>query len=588
VNESEKVRQTDRDHPAKAGQRDSVWDGHTIRIFGGRNETVGFQLILEAGGLGATGVNVALDSLVNGTFAIRNHPVSPDPFDFRGRRIELFMQSYVDVQTRSDWWLASARPLPDDLHTGMIPDALVPFEVRGTFANGCGSVPFSIGPLKNQGIWMDVYIPPDAIPGVYDGAIEVTEDSVRTFTIPVALRVYDFTLSDTTHLNNHFFWGWPTAAARHGVENGSPQYWALFHSYAKVFHRHRLDLIDGSRTLDEFKSHLAGYYTGERYAAAAGYDGPGVGVGQRTYSIGTYDQPGDGWRSGFSPDTPEAWQKASDAWEQWFRDHAPSVLRYKYLEDEPPYAHWPDVRKRGLWIREGKGVGRHLGTQVTTRMGPELYGAITMWTTGGQAGWRDSGGTTGYDIPVAKARRAAGEKVGFYNGQRPSYGDPIALDDFATDARVNPWIAWKYGADQYFLWETAFYAAGDRNAWKDVVAGSLIYTGEDVKFPHDSRGLAGPVASIRMKNLRRGFQDYEYLWLARLAGIDTRTIVDRVVPAAFNDYNGSTFTNQADQPIWADKGETYEVARRALARQLEAAVKAGRLPNKLTTRVKAK
>lgn len=581
VNETEKVRRDDLDHPARLGQEDGLWDGKTIRVFGLRNEIVGFQLILEARGTGAPRVNVRLDSLTMDGTSIRNAPLSPDPFDFRGRSIELFLEHYVHVTERSDWWLASARPLPDDLHTGWIPDALIPFTAPGP--RGGGVVPFSIPAGQLQGVWVDVCIPPTVPSGLYHGAMRVLEDSVTTFTVPIELRVYDPVLPDTTHFHNHFFWGWPTIAARHGVERDSPRYWEIFHAYAKVFHRHRLDLIDGSRTPEEFRAHLAPYYTGRAFTPERGYAGPGTGVGQQTYSIGTYDQPTDGWRSGFYPDTPGAWQHASDVWEGWFRENAPMTWRFKYMEDEPPYSHWPEIRKKGLWIRQGKGIGKALGTHVTTRMGEDLTGAISIWMTGGHAGWVDSGGTTGFDLPRVRERQAAGDRVGFYNGQRPSYADPLTLDNFAADARVNPWIAWKYHADMYFVWETAFYADGDRNAWQQVVAGSLIYTGEDRKFPDDSRGLAGPVVSLRLKNLRRGFQDYEYLWLAQRQGIATRPFVDPVVPAAFNDYNGSTFTNQSDQPLWARYGVQFEKSRRALAEALQHA--AGRTaPESLSTK----
>jgi hypothetical protein len=76
--------------------------------------------------------------------------------------------------------------------------------------------------------------------------------------------------------------------------------------------------------------------------------------------------------------------------------------------------------------------------------------------------------------------------------------------------------------------------------------------------------------SIRLKNLRRGLQDYEYLWLAAQLGIQTDSLVNSVVPAAFNDYNGTTFTSQSDQPVWAEKGYEFERVRRALAEAIAA------------------
>ena len=588
VDESEKVRAEDLDHWARSDKRNGVWDGEQIHLFSARNEFVAFQLILEAAGPGAKGVRLTFDSLVSATGVIKNPGGRRDIFDFRGRRIELFVESYIDVRQRSDWWLATARPLPDALHMGRIPDALVPADTKGKFDHGASGMPFDIDAGSNQAVWVDIFVPPDQAPGEYHGQVNVSEDGHPPRAVQMALQVYGFILSDTTHLHTHMFWGSTAITARHGVDDDSPGYWKLFHNYAMMFHRHRLDLIDGRRTLETFTRKLAGYYTGSAYTPDRGYDGPGVAVGNQTYSIGTYDQPDDGWRSGFFPNTAESWQRAADAWETWFRANAPAVVRYKYLEDEPPYAHWPEVRHRAEWIQTSAGVGRFLGRMVTTRMGPELYGPVTFWMTGGHAGWKDSGGTTGYDITVAAARHAAGEQVGFYNGQRPSYGDPVAIDDFATDARVNPWIAWKYAADQYYLWETAYYADTKHDAWEKGVSGSIIYTGEDRKFPGENRGVPGPIVSIRLKNLRRGMQDYEYLWLARQAGIDTRAIVDAVVPAAFNDYRSGLLSSQSEQPAWADRGYVYELARKQLAERLEDAVRHGTITPRGSTALRTK
>ena len=568
VDDCEKVRQEDLAHWAKSSPENEVWDGKRIHLFGGRNEIIAFQLIVQAKNGGASRVRVQLDSLTSGRGVIKNVPRSANPFDFVGRRIEMFTESYVDVRKRSDWWIASSRPLPDAVHTGWIPDALVPSEVKGAFDHGSGGVPFAIEGGKNQGMWFDIFIARDLPAGTYTGSISVSERDTVRCVLPVELEVYDFCLPDTTHLRNHFFWGSSTISSRHGVSDHTAKYWNIFRNYENVFHRHRMDLVDGDRTLDTFKVQLAGYYTGGNYTPLYGYDGPGIGIGNGVYSIGTYDQPEDGWKSGFFPDSELVWQRASDAWEQWFRDNARSVLRFKYMEDEPPVEHLDNVRRKAAWIKSGSGVGKNLDILLTNRITKELFGSVTIWMTTGHAGWVEDGETTGYDIQVAKSRRTLGEKVGIYNGQRPSYGEPTALDNFAADARVNPWICWKYEVDMYSLWEIAFYAATPTNAWTTPVDGSLIYTGEDTLFPGEGRGLKGPITSIRMKNFRRGLQDFEYLWLARQAGISTMEVVDEVVPAAFNDYNGSTFTRQSDQPLWAQKGYQFEKARKRLAELL--------------------
>ena len=569
IDESEKVRRDELDHWGKSDPRNGVWKGSAIKIFGARNEIVGFQVILEAAGLGAESVMVSLDSLRSGVDVISNSRHSADPYDYVGRRIELFTESYLEIRSRGRWSPASARPLRDKDHLGWIPDALVPIETKGAFPHGSGGGPFAIAAESNQAIWVDIFIPSSQPSGEYRGDLQVREGKRITYTVPVVLDVYAFTLPDTTHLKNHFSWNKLAIVNRHGIKDDSPEYWEVFHNYEKTFHRHRLDLIDGRRKLPVFSRQLGGYYTGKFYTPRYEYEGPGTATGNGTYSIGTYDQPLNGWVSGFFPDTPGVWQAAADAWESWFQTNAPGVVRFKYMEDEAPYYHWPNVIRKAHWIKTSSGPGKDLKIAFSTRLSPELVGSVDFWLVEGHAGFRDSGGTIGFDIPVAHQRQAAGELVGVYNAQRPSYGDPHAIDDFATDARINPWICWKYGVDQYFYWETAYYAETAHDIWAAPYAGSLVYTGVDVTHPDENRGLKGPIMSLRLKNLRRGFQDYEYLWLARVNGISTEAIVNAIVPAAFNDYDNTSLTSQSDQPTWAEHGYVYEEARRSLAELLQ-------------------
>lgn len=585
VNDSEKVRADDLSHWAASSPDNAVWDGTTVELFSARNEVVAFQLILEAGSDGAKSVNVSLPSLASGGNVLKN--TSQDPFDFVGRRIELFTEHYIHVTERTtfggSWgWVP---PAPDSDFLGLVPDALIPFEAPpGPHAHGIGGAPFAIAPSLNQGVWVDIYVPKGQAAGDYAGTLSVEENGAVTRQIPVKLHVYDFTLPDDTHFHNMFFFG-ASLIERHGVENSSPAYFDLFRKYMNLAHRHRMDLSDGARKPDEFAEHLGGYYTGEYYDAAHGYDGPGAGVGNRTYSIGTYDQPEGGWNSGFYPATKEAWQAAADAWETWFSAHAPDVVRFKYMTDEPQPKDYDAVIERAGWIHSSSGPGKNLKTYCTVRIEPTLYGAIDFWSLTVQSGYDDGSGiTAGYDLPKVKERQALGELAAIYNGTRPSYGQASALDAPAADNRVNPWIAWKYGVDQYFMWETGGFTYYPHNPWDDQYIGDgggkawgngdYIYPGTDVKLLDDSRGLDGPIASLRMKNWRRGQQDYEYLWLAHEHGIDTQAIVDDVVPAAFNDYQGS-FTSQGQQPVWAERGHVYEAARKKLALLLDGKAGAG-------------
>jgi len=73
-------------------------------------------------------------------------------------------------------------------------------------------------------------------------------------------------------------------------------------------------------------------------------------------------------------------------------------------------------------------------------------------------------------------------------------------------------------------------------------------------YPGTPAGLNEPLASFTMKSLRRGLQDYEYLWLLRQRGVSADDIVNRVVPRAGE---------------WAHDPDAWDQARLDLGRKLD-------------------
>ncbi len=597
IDDGEKVRRDKTNYPAANGTNNPVWDGSSISLFGARNEVVAFQLIVQGGLLGAAGVNVRLDSLTRSVpprYTIKNTGGIGDPYNYIGKRIEMFVEHYQNVTTRSNasflWWNA-ARPLPDTDFLGYIPEQLVPFESpSGSRTNGQGGAPFSVPLLANQAVWVDIYIPRETPAGMYSGVLRVTENSTVQYSLPVNLRVYDFMLSDTTHLHNMMHIDYPSIVGRHGVTKWSPQYWVLMKKYYAMGHRHRLDITDGRLTLSNFAANLGSMYTGGYYTSANKYEGPGEGVGNRTYSIGTYDQPQSAGRpdggsiSGFTYHSDPTvfkttWQNASNAWVNWFEINAPGTRIHKYMADEPGITTdssiFKDIRRKASWLKTNPGSGRRLRTLATTNIRPDLRGSIDIWMGSGQSGYVYGAANPypgGYVVNEANTARARGELAGFYNGSAPSFGTQ-ALDAPAMHMRVNPWIAWKYNADMYYLWYVNHWGdesgtpidpwKGDKrnSIWGD---GSFIYAGQNKNSTlGNDRGLAGPISGIRMKNWRRGAQDYEYLYLARQRGINVSALVDSIVPAAFDQ------TPQDQQARFAQRGYRFEKFRKQLADLLE-------------------
>ena len=64
-----------------------------------------------------------------------------------------------------------------------------------------------------------------------------------------------------------------------------------------------------------------------------------------------------------------------------------------------------------------------------------------------------------------------------------------------------------------------------------------MYPGEDTLHPAENRGIAGPISTIQLANLRRGLQDHLYLTLAQRCGLvaEVSDALQAVVPRVFSD-----------------------------------------------------
>lgn len=89
---------------------------------------------------------------------------------------------------------------------GWWPDPLPPY-----------SGPFTAAAGENHPLWITVHVPKDAAPGLYKGGVELRAEG-WSCVVPVELRVWDFTLPDTSSVRSSF--GLPTGdiKAYHNLE----------------------------------------------------------------------------------------------------------------------------------------------------------------------------------------------------------------------------------------------------------------------------------------------------------------------------------------------------------------------------------
>ena len=87
--------------------------------------------------------------------------------------------------------------------------------------------------------------------------------------------------------------------------------------------------------------------------------------------------------------------------------------------------------------------------------------------------------------------------------------------------------------------------------------GIIYYPGRMPFYPDEDRGVNHLFGSIRLKNIRRGQQDYELMWLAsRKAGPEAvMKIVRGIVPQALAD------VSREEALPWPVRGDRFDLAR---------------------------
>ena len=376
--------------------------------------------------MGVDNVDVRISDIVNGVNVISGSDAgSPDPYDYRGKCIELFTEHYINITSRSSdgaYWAPAGRPA--DYYMGWVPDALIPFAAP----QGLGGAPFGIPANQNQGVWVDIYIPRHAAPGTYTGTIDITVNGSTSNTIPINLDVYDFTLSDETHTPSFSSAYGNEMMARHGFTVPWEQYYNKVKRYYQMAHRHRFDFAYTASSVAGLEIYKE-YISGEAYTPAYGYEGPGEGLGLRIFH--QYNMPTEwgGWPPGSW--TEETWRQGTDMWINWFTANAPATAMYKLLyPDEPSPADYPLIVQQGDWDRGNPGPGRNVVTMTTRHIVPEIKGHVDAWCEAMQA---TRPGRT--NVAEVRAEQAAGVKFGVYNGYRAASGT-VVIDTDATDFRT--------------------------------------------------------------------------------------------------------------------------------------------------------
>jgi hypothetical protein len=433
--------------------------GESAQISAAGNEFESFQIAVQAGSAPLGGVRVDPGQTLRG----------PGGATIPASNLTIYREADYYVSQRSDAEGA----------TGNWPDALIP--ERDTFyREDRNAFPVDLAADQKVAAWIDVLVPDGAPAGDYEGSIVVSGGGGRVAEIPVHLRVYGFSIPSTSTLRG-------------------------------AFHVGGVSLPGGDQTL---------------FAAAA--------LNDRVTIANLWPFPESRFVSSILPllqgtdprvQLPGAKLTALDAYHcatnclaPW-RDLAkkyPIVGErfFDYICDEPYTADaWSDCNATAasadsIW----PGVRKLVTTDAahTPSWATDLSPLVNDIDRDGQttySAWR--GGDTGRNLwPYTSCRSFScnNSESSAYDGW-PGY----AIDEPASQARAMGWLAFITGAAGELYYSTT---RAHSTAWTDQYRsggngdGTLFYPGtpDVVGGTHPI-----PVESMRLKRIRDGREDYEYL-----------------------------------------------------------------------------
>jgi hypothetical protein len=547
-----------------------IWDGQLRRISlkAARNETIAFQIVVERTGsekLSNIKVNVG-------------EPAGPGGKKIPTENIGLYKEWYVHVTkpSRQSYTLG----------TGYYPDALLPcLRWTGNLYPHAYVMPFEIPDTmtdmgqeqRNQALWVDIFVPRDrqeAPPGNYTSAITVTSDGGQA-ELSLQLQLWDFALPDESHIKGNIHTDTEI--------NTFPENMEL--RYYQLMRRHRLAMgvlgyapdlkVQGSDVqIDwtKYDARLSKYLDGSAFTTRHGYKGPGYGVpieflvlpfdafpvnlykmsvGIRIgkefkfYSPWPVALPQEGPTTAYA----ETWKNAFRQFDTHLNGH-PEWSKTRYVVyllslDEA----YDDVARERMFY-----YGQLLKDSGARRLEYRVDGWYPRETMMRLARILKIAilGLGGWDPNMVEEIRQQGVDPWFYDAAG-------ILDGDALQGRALSWIAWKYRAGSWTLWELDFNSLRAYlypETYPELNGhGMLIYRGETM-------GLDEPVASLRLKIMRRGAQDYEYFWLlSQKSGGRQQT--DDVVNSIVNDFVrvGADRASLGSPGHWKHNSEEWERAR---------------------------
>ncbi|MBI4471810.1 MAG: DUF4091 domain-containing protein [Acidobacteria bacterium] len=521
----------------------------SVQLSAARNEFESFQLVLRAIDQNISNIDLEMSDLLGDEGAVLSR-----------ENATVYLEKFVDLSKPSS--IAGS--------TGEWPDPLVP-KIDRYAAERRNAFPFELSNRRNQPIWIELYIPLSTRPGKYRGNLTALINKRADIVVPVEIEVWNFALPSTSSFTTTF--GFSGIAALHQHFNGyttDDDLYALTYLYRKAALWHRLSIHGGSMSPPGFR--FAGEGLQMDWTKIDAEVGPFL-----DGTVFDHDEPLFGAKATSVEIRPADKLKSDEALVLFWREYARHFREkgwfdrlFHYLWDEPT-ADNQELVRRGRLLHEADPELKNL---VTFPLNPAWIGVIDVWVPLlncflDKPEFPQFCSTTvsrdAYAREIARKRmlwwyQSCASHGCSFVGREYFRGWPTyVIDASSVSNRIMPWMAWKYDIRGELYYNINEPAGKPYDPWRNVSRfggngdGVFVYPGR----PNVIGGRTHiPIESIRLKLIRDGLEDYEYLTLlSRSAGTGAASVfLDKLI---VNLYTYET-----------DTGEFYSV-RYKLGQELQ-------------------
>lgn len=335
-----------------------------------------------------------------------------------------------------------------------------------------------------QPVWVTIRIPPGTPPGNYAGNVTVKPRNAEATAVPVKLRVWGFEIAAKgSHLKMAFTWDESGSEAIHGAGNWKEN--DFRHKYMDCLLDHRMGVDNIYRSTPPQVEDV-------KYAVERG--------------AGNFNLLNVGWPASFTNAQIEAILKRIETVWKDYEDAGVADKAYIFGFDE----HYQEVAIPQIYAAIGKKFPKLKRAASTGPRGKPADDHVDIWAM--------SLGTYFAAMQAGHIERLQPRGAQFWLYLSTSAGPPRPnwwIENALIESRSLFWLAYQVDADgclYYFINHAISRQrpinedAGPYTSWDPLSFpghngdGHLIYPGK-----------SGPLASVRMANIRDGVEDFEYL-----------------------------------------------------------------------------